>query len=253
LPCKLLAPSCGLVYFRPMDSGRELPSYTVRESARAKRVILRVTGERGLEVVVPKGFDHDRVRGVVAGRREWVLAQLEKLRMAGHSPGTAPALPERVRLLASGEEYIVSAIVRPGAGRLDENPGHRIMLAARDAEQGAALLKSWLKKRAKAVLPGLLRQESMRVGLGFSRIQVRMQRSRWGSRSGRGTISLNARLMFLPQDVVRYVLVHELCHVRHMDHSQAFWRLVASFVPDYERMEKRLKEEPVRLVPPWAL
>jgi predicted metal-dependent hydrolase len=88
------------------------------------------------------------------------------------------------------------------------------------------------------------------LGLGFSRIQIRRQRTRWGSCSATGTISLNVCLMFLEPAVVRYLFVHELCHTRHMNHSSRFWALVEHYEPDYRRLDRELLRG-WQAVPAW--
>jgi hypothetical protein len=226
----------------------ELPEYTVRVSQRAKRVILKVSGDRGLEVVVPLGFDQKRVPEVVSRRRAWIERQFEKLVPAG-----PPELPGEVGFAVTGEVFAIDVVVRPGPPRLKTNSDGRVMLAAPGAAEGLPLLRAWLKQRAGRALPPMLRRESRRTGFDYKRAQVRLQRSRWASCSTRGTVSLNARLMFLPPELVRYVLVHELCHVGQMNHSGGFWRLVEKYAPDYRLLEKRLKEEAGEMVPRWAL
>jgi predicted metal-dependent hydrolase len=84
-----------------------------------------------------------------------------------------------------------------------------------------------------------------------SRIVVRSQRSRWGSCSRRGTISLNAKLLFLPPGLVEYVFLHELCHTQRMDHSKAYWALLRRHVPDCKRHARTLRATP-GLVPAWV-
>ncbi len=80
------------------------------------------------------------------------------------------------------------------------------------------------------------------TGGSYRRITIRDQRSRWGSCSSTGTLSFNYRLMFAPPKVLDYVVVHELCHLTHMDHSKDFWNMVASVMPDYKIYQKWLRE-----------
>ncbi len=113
-------------------------------------------------------------------------------------------------------------------------------------------LRRWIRRRAEDCLPPLLRQLGQRTGLEFNRVSIRSQKTRWGSCSARGNISLNDQLLFLPRPSVEYLMIHELCHLRHLNHSQAYWRLVAEHCPDYERHEKRLSQ-PRDWVPDWYL
>lgn len=80
------------------------------------------------------------------------------------------------------------------------------------------------------------------TGGSYSSITVRDQKTRWGSCSSRGTLSFNYRLIFAPPAVLDYVVVHELCHLTHMNHSKEFWNLVGSVMPDYKKHRKWLKE-----------
>jgi predicted metal-dependent hydrolase len=84
----------------------------------------------------------------------------------------------------------------------------------------------------------------------YAKMHVRAQRSCWGSRSCSGTISLNLCLLFLAPELMRYLLIHELCHGRHMNHSKRFWTLVGRFEPDYRRLDRALTES-WREVPAW--
>jgi predicted metal-dependent hydrolase len=89
------------------------------------------------------------------------------------------------------------------------------------------------RHKARRELPGRLLELAARHGLAVSRVSVRNQRSRWGSCGRDGHICLNWRLVLMPESVRDYVLVHELMHLRRMDHSPAYWRLVAEACPDY--------------------
>ena len=132
----------------------------------------------------------------------------------------------------------------PGNGmRVRANGPDRLCVLG-DATDGEALrtvLLAWLRGRAGKVLPAMLREEGRRIGLLPRRIQVRNQKTRWGSCSARGTISLNARLLFMPEELGRYVLVHELCHLAQLNHSRDYWREVARHAPGHHEREADLR------------
>lgn len=94
------------------------------------------------------------------------------------------------------------------------------------------VLRLWLTAKAKAHLTPWLHQLAAEQGFTFERVQVRCQKTRWGSCSTRGTISLNLKLLFLPPELVEHILIHELCHTVHMNHSAAFWQLVNQHEPE---------------------
>ena len=93
---------------------------------------------------------------------------------------------------------------------------------------------------------------SAATGFGYDRATIRFQRTRWGSCSSRGTISLNARLMFLRPALVHLVIAHELCHTVHLNHGSGFRSLLESLVPDHRALHRELRDG-WRSVPNWAL
>jgi hypothetical protein len=95
---------------------------------------------------------------------------------------------------------------------------------------------------AAVELPRQTLELAKQHGLPVSRVRVGDQRSRWGSCSSRGTVSLNWRLMLTPAFVREYIIVHELMHLREMNHSKRYWRWVANAFPDFERAERWLRE-----------
>lgn len=113
------------------------------------------------------------------------------------------------------------------------------------------LLKWWLQAQGRLHLVPWLAKLSQETGLPFRTTQIRRQKTRWGSCSSRGTISLNCKLLFLPPHLVRYIMVHELCHTVHLNHSASFWTFLATFEPNCRALDREMKQGG-RLVPPWA-
>lgn len=99
-----------------------------------------------------------------------------------------------------------------------------------------------LAQRALAVIPEKVRHYAPIVGVDYGRITIRNQRSRWGSCSSKGNLNFNCLLMLLPDDVIDSVVVHELCHRKHMDHSSSFYAEVERVFPEYQKCQKWLKE-----------
>ena len=104
------------------------------------------------------------------------------------------------------------------------------------------------RKIAEAALPARVRELAAQHGLEVSRVSIRSQRSRWGSCGRGGHICLNWRLVRMPESVRDYVIVHELMHLRRMDHSPAFWQLVAAALPGYERARQWLRGQGRQLI-----
>jgi predicted metal-dependent hydrolase len=129
--------------------------------------------------------------------------------------------------------------------------GTHLIVQAPDDGAARHLLQGWLRRAAgERLAPALLR---LAADLNYSvaRVAIRCQRTRWGSCSTRGTVSLNCSLLFLPPEVVRYLFVHELAHTRHMNQSASFWRVVERLEPDYRRLDRELVAG-WRTVPAWV-
>lgn len=234
--------------------------YQVRLSAKAKRVILRVRpqpgGEACLEVTAPIWFDLSALPSLVQTKADWVRRTMARLVEA--QPFSAPvALPEEVYFQAVDQRFTVRASRRSqseGRGpRLEQNGASTLVFSGdvSDVQACWALLRVWLLEQGKRRLTPWLRELSRELGLPFDSARVRAQRTRWGSCTRRGGISLNCRLLFLPPELTRYVLVHELCHTAHLNHGPNFWALVARHEPGYRALDKALGQA-WRFAPSWA-
>ena len=114
-----------------------------------------------------------------------------------------------------------------------------------------AALQRWLGRRARRALEPLVDDVARQLGYAYARLTVRNQRTRWGSCSRHGTISLNCQLLFVSEESARYVVVHELCHTQHFDHSPRFWALVRHHEPGCDRLRREVRMAK-RSVPGWA-
>jgi predicted metal-dependent hydrolase len=233
----------------------ELPSaedpWRVRASARARRLAVRVLPGGLVEIVVPRGTRPHTVEQFVSQHRRWIERTLDLYRPADAQAGMA--LPERIEFQATGQGWTLRRLAGEGRPRLRAEPGALTLVGALD--RPALLrhaLRRFMMREAHAALGPWLDRLSMETGLPFARLQIRRQRTRWGSCSRNGTISLNACLLFQPSGVVNYLLLHELAHTRHMNHSRRFWSLVEKFEPRWRELDAGLTRG-WREVPAWAI
>lgn len=228
-----------------------MPGFSVRKSNRAKRLTIKVFPRGRVEVVVPKRTRVADVQAFVRENANWIRDARKAFAME-HSPESF-ALPKRIRLPGADLTVKVRYETTPGPNsvrfRFD---GSELLLAGRVENEQLCLaaLRRWLAVLAKSSFEPQLRELSRAMHAPYRKMQVRAQRTCWGSRSSTGTISLNFCLLFLKPALVRYLMIHELSHGRHMDHSKRFWNLVGQFEPDYRHLDRALTDS-WREVPAW--
>lgn len=230
---------------------RGLP-LTIKMNPRARRVLVKLVPGQGLEVVVPKRFDAGLVPGLLDGKRAWIDRTRARMEASGVDlSGRLPELPEIINFQAVERTYRVDYLDRIGRVSVIGNGG-RLMVRGPIEDQGAILdsLQGFTAIKAREILLPLLDDMSRRLAMPYASMRVRRQKTRWGSCSARGTISLNAKLLFLPGELVSHLLLHELCHTRHLNHSAKYWALVARIEPDFMRLEEELKHGSHH-VPSW--
>ena len=226
--------------------------YNVRESSRARNVTLKVSRRSGLEVVVPNGFDHQLVPEILSSRSTWIDSQLERFEsLPGRFELDWP--PQALTLEAPGITFSVNY------SETDDNKLHLShqhdhievsMPAAADDEHLVQLFVRWLKGYARPHFSSVAKLLSDESGLQYKKLVVRGQKTRWGSYSSRGTLSLNYKLLFLPEHLLRHVILHELSHSVHMNHSEEFWSLLATLDENCSLNDKQLSEA-WKYLPAW--
>jgi predicted metal-dependent hydrolase len=230
--------------------------YSIRVSTRARYLRLRVTVDKGLEIVVPRGYDQKRIPELLNTNQQWVQTALRRVDEVKRRQPPEPAwsVPTQISLQSVGRTWHVETQAsRARSVTVDELGPDRLRLRGRieDDELSQAALQRWLLRQAHEILIPWLAAVSREIGIPFARTAMRIQKSRWGSCSRIGTISLNAKLLFIDPDLVRYILIHELCHIRELNHSKRFWNLVTAFYPPYKLAHRRLTAA-WRSMPRWA-
>lgn len=237
------------------DDSRGLPAYTVRRSPRARHVRITVSPRHGVVVTVPagmRGFDAD---SLVRERRAWIeeVSSHFAEQRAQWLADPAELLPDSVHLLATGEEWPVVyrntgastvRIVRSGSELIVSGGTH-------DAGDCLAALQRWVSSSARDRLLPWMDAVSHAHALTPAKVTIRAQHGRWGGCSSRGAITLNRALLFLPASLVEGVMLHELAHLAHPNHSQRFWGHLATLDPDWAERRAAIREA-WRFVPGWA-
>ncbi|MGH8249998.1 MAG: M48 family metallopeptidase [Steroidobacteraceae bacterium] len=233
------------------DSPALRDRWSVRRSERARRLAVRVLPGGAVEIVVPKGIRPGTVERFVTRHRQWIERKVAQY--APLEPTPADCLPDHIHFSASGHRFEIRYLDSPDTLRLTTTAG--VVQVKGDMARPTLIrhvLQRFAMRQAHDIFDPWLAGLSRETGLHYTRTQVRRQRTRWGSCSRNGTISLNACLLFQQPAIVNYLLLHELAHTRHMNHSRRYWALVQGLEPRARELDAELSLG-WRAVPAWVL
>ena len=202
--------------------------------ARARRYLLGIQPDGAVRLVIPRrGSEAEGIR-FLERSEAWLLKRVAQWRSRSSQTWVEGSL-----FLLRGEE--VGLRVEKGEGGLRLCFSDQIIPVPHALPDYRDVVLGHLRRMAERELPVRTRELALLHGIAVHRVSVRAQKTRWGSCSARGTISLNWRLIQAPPRVVDYLIIHELMHRREMNHSARYWKLVAKAFPDYRSAEQWLK------------
>lgn len=251
------------------------PRYSIRKSLRARQIILQISPKHGLQVVVPhqkRDPNIEKIEKLLAEKRSWIEKNLEKLkqthlsRLIAADPSLYPypytdsysyplpiSPPTSLNFQAVQKTISFTYIkthhqtikIKPHSG--DQ---YWVFGPIENNELIFKALKHFVKQQAEVYLIPWLKYLSIQTSLPFSSSILRRQSTLWGSCTATKKISLNIKLLFLPQALSQYVLLHELCHTQHLNHSKRFWNLLTKFDPNCLNHRKALRHAE-QYIPEW--
>jgi len=211
-----------------------------------------VVSADGLAVVVPNRFCVSRdLPPLLEEKKAWIAKALEKVTARARQKAETNGVPDVIDLRALGEQWRIM-FANLARERLVEENGTIALTSDFSENEAIIALNRWLHAKGCEWLPRLLDEEARRCSFSYSSVTIKEQKSRWGSCSPKGNINLNSRLLFLPPYLVRHVLLHELCHLKEMNHSKAFHGLLSHIDPDAKKHAWALRQA-WSFVPGWAL
>jgi len=215
----------------------DLP-YRIRRSDRARSVRVSVDAAGGVEVVLPRRSPQSAADAAIRELRPWIDRRLAE---CGAVRAALAARGERVPYLGT------ELALRAERGRTRVHRKGDVLLVPDGDAQGAAL-ERWFRRAAQREIAPRLDHAVAALGTSYRALTIRNQRTRWGSCSSNGAMSFNWRLLLAPEPVLDYVVWHEACHLRVMDHSPRFWALVRRHCPGYEEQRRWLRRQGATLV-----
>ncbi len=220
-----------------LSNGEALP-YTLKRKKRMKHLYLYVKdGE--VEVRCNPGVSLGAIESFLLSKEPWTRRKLQQV-CPEHDP--AENFPWDGRLIPLEFEQKADR----KTFRFDYDPDKERALLSGPSLPDAAMIRelyeAHYRRHAPEILNPAVERWSRITGLAPTRVGYRRARSRWGSCSSQNALSLNTRLLICPPEIRDYVIVHELCHIQHKNHSGEFWSLVGRYLPDWKERRKRLRE-----------
>ena len=210
-----------------------VPDKIVRSRRKTVSVCVDALGQ--VTVRAPLRYSEEKIRALVAEKEGWILKHRQRFAAAGISlPGDSL---DGYVLPLLGEQYCITLYAGKGI-RLSSEEG-RIWVPCEHAERK---LCNWIKKNAKRIFQSVVERRAEEMRATYQSVSVSSARTRWGCCTGDNRLRFSFRLLYAPKDVIDYVVVHELAHTFHHNHSKAFWSLVKSVLPDYQAKRKWLKD-----------
>lgn len=222
---------------------------TVTRRGRGRAITIRVDPDLSIHVMASRIHGNGEIHDVLASKAAWldrrisrykkILPQAPVVRLEpggvlpvlGVPRSILPSFDARARTHVTLEDHLVRVETRVGPGETPETATRRA-------------LEGWLRGLARARTCDRIAhfQREAGIGIGARKVFIKDQRTRWGSCSSKGNVNVNWRIVMAPPGVFDYVIVHELCHLHDMSHSQAFWARVASVIPGHARCRAWLRD-----------
>jgi predicted metal-dependent hydrolase len=221
-----------------MTVADDLP-YRIRRSDRASRVRVSVDPSGDVEVVLPRRSPASAAPAAIDELRPWIERRLRE----------ASAVRAAIAARGATLPYLGTQLaLTPEQGRTRVHRAGERLLVPDDDERAPAAIERWYRRAAAREIAPRLDAAARALGATYTTLSIRGQRTRWGSCTARGAMSFNWRLLLAPEPVLDYVVWHEACHLRVMDHSPRFWALVRRHCPDFEEHRRWLRLQGSTLV-----
>jgi predicted metal-dependent hydrolase len=226
--------------FKASIHGKTVP-YTLKRSYRARLVWLRIGPLTGLSVTVPASYDIARLPEYLELKWEWIERNLIKCH--------EDAVPRRENILQKENLIpylgkfleVIQKKADLSLSGVELNGDHLVVnVNAGDLGGLNAQIERWYRAQADCLIRWKVLMMSTTMGLTYNNVGIRSQRTRWGSCSCKKNLSFNWRIIMAPEPVIDYVVVHELSHLKQMNHSKKFWKIVAGHCPKWHECRKWL-------------
>lgn len=223
-------------------------AYTILRTNRRKTVAITVRPDMSVSVAAPKGTRRTLIAKMVCDKAEWIVQQKERMRRNGRYVPKECVSGESFRYL--GRQYQLKVRRQPNIpanvratmvrGCLVVSVSRRWSAKRRRVAVQSALVR-WYRERAVQQVQSTVARYATRLGVTVKGVEVREMKTRWGSGGTGSRIRFNWRIVMAPKRLLEYVVAHELCHVKHHNHTREFWRLLGRLMPDFDQRRGELE------------
>lgn len=205
-----------------------------------KNISIKLDSCGEIIVYAPIGVSYKYIESILLKKQKWIITNIEKIKNS--------YLNDKDKIIFLGNQYIPQ--IENSEKEKINIYGEYIFIKTKslNKEYIKAMLMDWYKTQANEIIINRVKELGENYNLIPSNILIKNQKSRWGSCNSRKEIRLNWRLILMPYSVMDYIIIHELCHLEHMNHSKDFWNLVEKLMPNYKDSEKWLKNNGISIL-----
>jgi predicted metal-dependent hydrolase len=214
--------------------------YKLRRSLKAKYLRINLQWGMPIEVVYPKNSNAKQAYQFLLSQQPWIEKNDYYINSLVNQRHELPSTIELPCLNFKKKLIIQKEASRQRVTLQQTNESLILKGPSVEVEEGVLCLRRWLKKTAVNQLEPILHELAEQHNLPFKSVTWRCQKTRWGSCSGQQRINLNIKILFLNSEEARYVMLHELCHTRYLDHGKQFWALLNKVCPQAQMIDQRL-------------
>ena len=234
------------IYYLDIDD-EHIP-YTVVRDDKSKRIRIKADIEKGFVLSLPNRARVNDALQFIQSQTEWIRRQWKRIEKKRQQfTQLSQPLLERSTIKYLGRDYQVVIDVGERHWPPVVIEDDVIVVRCVKAELAEGILERWYRRQAKAVISGAIELYKGHMGVNYESLSIKDQKTRWGSCSSKGNLNFSWRLILAPKYALDYVVVHELAHLREMNHSEKFWKIVGTYYSEYQKAERWLKENGVSL------
>jgi predicted metal-dependent hydrolase len=215
-----------------ISNGASEFNYKLVFSKKAKYLRIQISSSGGIEVIIPNGTSIAKAEKFLLDKKEWIFKHIKKIKVKDDN---YKYFGKKIFIEQQFDLFIKKFKI--------ELIGNKLLFIIPEGIEISEkkVFEEWLKIKALEYLPQRVSMISKKFNFNFNKITIRGQKSRWGSCSKNKNLSFNFKLMCFEKEVIDYIIIHELCHLKEMNHSRNFWSLVENYMPDFRKYKLILK------------